>query len=169
MKVLLFNLAICTLLFAACAQPETVTFSTGEVSLTASGPLMEGSNTAQGEYTPALEQFLKTKGATLADVTDATLTKATLMLPDSMNSSLISEITLQLAAEKADMQKVGVMNPVPEGQTTLELKTAQEQEKIADFLRQPNMTFVADINIKKDTTPDLNLKGMFEFQITIKK
>jgi hypothetical protein len=86
-----------------------------------------------------------------------------------MNSSLISEITLHLAAEKADMQKVGVLNPVPEGQTGLVLQTAQEQKKIADFLRQPTMTFVADINVKKDTMPDLHLKGIFEFQITLNR
>lgn len=105
----------------------------------------------------------------MADVREAKLVKASLVLPDSMNSSLMSEITLHLAAEKADMQKVGVLNPVPEGQTGLVLQTAQEQKNISDFLRQPSMTFVADINLKKDTLPDLHLKGMFEFQITLNR
>jgi hypothetical protein len=67
------------------------------------------------------------------------------------------------------MQKVGVLNPVPEGQTALSLQVAQEQKEIAAFLRQPAMTFVADINVKKDTMPDLHLKGIFEFQITVNR
>jgi hypothetical protein len=169
MKALLPGIALFLLLLTACTQTEELTFTTGEVDLLASGPLMEGSNTAQGEFQPALEQWLKSKGANLADVADAKLLKASLSLPDSMNSSLISEITLHLAAEKADMQKVGVLNPVPEGQTALSLQVAQEQKEIAAFLRQPAMTFVADINVKKDTMPDLHLKGIFEFQITVNR
>ncbi|HAD13529.1 MAG TPA: hypothetical protein DCF33_13970 [Saprospirales bacterium] len=169
MKALLLNLIICCLLLASCAQKEELTFTTGEVNLLASGPLMEGSNTAQGEFQPALEQWLKSKGVNLADVADAKLLKASFSLPDSMNSSLISEITLHLAAEKADMQKVGVLNPVPEAQTDLTLQIAHDQKNIAEFLRQPAMTFVADINVKKDTTPDLHLKGIFEFQITVNR
>lgn len=169
MKVLQFFLFSCALFFVACSSSEVLSFTTEEVSMLASGPLMEGSNTAQGEYQPALEQWLHSKGAKMADVREAKLVKASFVLQDSMNSSLMSEITLQLAAEKADMQKVGVLNPVPEGQTRLVLQTAQEQKKIADFLRQPSMTFVADINIKKDTLPDLHLKGIFEFQITLNR
>lgn len=169
MKVLPLFLLSCALFFVACGSSEVCSFTTEEVSMLASGPLMEGSNTAQGEYQPALEKWLQSKGASMADVREAKLVKASLVLPDSMNSSLISEITLHLAAEKADMQKVGVLNPVPEGQTGLVLQTAQEQKKIADFLRQPSMTFVADINVKKDTMPDLHLKGIFEFQITLNR
>lgn len=169
MKALLFFFGFGVFFFAACTQQEALTFNTGEVNMLASGPLMEGSNTAQGEFKPALEQWLKEKGASLADVKEARLLKATLSLPDSMNSSLLSEITLHLAAEKADMQKVGVLNPVPEGQTTLALQVAQEQKNIADFLRQPAMTFVADVNVKTDTMPDLQVKGNFEFQITINR
>jgi hypothetical protein len=169
MKALLPFIVSSLLLLTACSKQEVVTFNTGEVSMLASGPLMEGSNTAQGEFQPALEQWLKEKGASLADVKDAKLVKASLTLPDSMNSSLLSEITLHLAAEKADMQKVGVLNPVPESQTALSLQVAQEQKHIADFLRQSTMTFVADINVKTDTMPDLPIKGVFEFQLTINR
>lgn len=169
MKVSLLNFALSLLLLASCAKKEILSFSTTEVALTASGPLIEGSNTAQGEFHPALEAWLKSKGANMTDVTDAKLVKASLSLPDSMNSSLISEITLHLASEQVDMQKVGVLNPVPEGQTALSLQVAQDQKEIAAFLRQPAMTFVADINIKKDTMPDMHLKGIFEFQITVNR
>ena len=169
MKALLLFFFPCALILGACSSSEVLSFTTGEVPLLASGPLTEGSNTAQGEYQPALEQWLRSKGASMADVREAKLVKASLVLPDSMNSSLMSEITLHLAAEKADMQKVGVLNPVPEGQTGLVLQTAQEQKNISDFLRQPSMTFVADINLKNDTLPDLHLKGMFEFQITLNR
>jgi len=169
MKVSLLNFALSLLLLASCAKKEVLTFNTNEVDLIASGPLTEGSNTAQGEFKPALEAWLRSKGANITDVTEAKLVKASLSLPDSMNSSLISEITLHLASEKVDMQKLGVLNPVPEGQTALSLQVAQDQKEIAGFLRQPAVTFVADINVKKDTMPDMHLKGIFEFQITVNR
>ncbi|HLP93279.1 MAG TPA: hypothetical protein VK168_04545 [Saprospiraceae bacterium] len=169
MKALLLNFILCCFLLASCAQKQELTFTTNAVNLLASGPLMEGSNTAQGEFRPELDQWLKSQGLSLSDVTNAKLVKASLILPDSLNSSLISEITLHLAAEKVDMQKVGVLNPVPEGQTQLSLQVAQDQQGVAAFLRQPSMTFVADVNVKKDTMPDLPMKGIFEFQLTVKR
>jgi hypothetical protein len=50
----------------------------------------------------------------------------------------------------------------------LTLNIAKEQEKIGKILQQANMTFVADVNIKKDTANSLPIKGIFEFKITIK-
>ena len=76
MKVLLLFLFPCALILAACSSSEVLSFTTGEVSMLASGPLMEGSNTAQGEYQPALEQWLQSKGASMADVREAKLVKA---------------------------------------------------------------------------------------------
>jgi hypothetical protein len=166
MRVLLF---FSLFLLIACGKSKTVNFSIKDVELVASGPLTEGSNTAQGDYTSKLADFLKEHDATLEQVTAAQLTKATLMLPDSMNSDLFSEITLQMTAEAAAMQKVGVLNPVPGGKTTLDITVAQEQEKISNLLTQPKLTLVADVNLKKDTTPDLIIKGNFDFQLTIKQ
>ena len=169
MRVLLFLLLLPTLTFLSCSgESKVLVFTTPEITLQADGPLLEGSNTAQGNFKSTLADFLKTNGSSLDKVSDATLSAATLMLPDSMNSSLLSEITLQLAADQVDMQKVGVLNPVPEGQTKLTLNIAKEQEKIGKILQQPNMTFVADVNIKKDTANSLPIKGIFEFKITIK-
>ena len=81
MKVLPFFLLSCALFFVACASSEVLPFTTEEVSMLASGPLMEGSNTAQGDYQPALEKWLQSKGAKMADVREAKLVKASLVLP----------------------------------------------------------------------------------------
>jgi len=90
-------------------------------------------------------------------------------LPDSLNSDLVSEITLQLAADQVDMQKVAVLNPVPAGQTQLTLNVAQEQKKIAELLQQNKMLLVADVNLKKDLEADWQATAVLEFLLTIKK
>jgi hypothetical protein len=169
MKVLLFFILLPTLFFLSCSsESKDLVFTTPEIILQADGPLLEGANTAQGNFKSTLAEFLKTTGTSLDKVSEATLIGVTLILPDSMNSSLLSEITLQLAADNVDMQKVGVLNPVPEGQTRLTLNIAKEQEKIGKILQQTDITFVADVNIKKDTASSLPIKGIFEFKITVK-
>jgi len=90
-------------------------------------------------------------------------------LPDSLNSDLVSEITLQLAADQVDMQKVAVLNPVPAGQTQLTLSVAQEQKKIADLIQQNKMLLVADVNLKKDMDADWQATAVLEFLLTVKK
>jgi hypothetical protein len=166
MRVLLFF--CCILAFGAC-KPETKTlhFVSPEVEIFAEGPLFEGANTAQGIFQPQIAAFLQREGFDLSKMKEAVLSKATLMVPDSLASGLISEITLQMASDQVDMQNVGVLNPVPDGKTSLEIKTAQKQEKIADLLRQKALSFVADVNLKKDIPHNLVLKGIFEFNITV--
>jgi hypothetical protein len=80
----------------------------------------------------------------------------------------MSEITLQLAADAADMQKVAVLNPVPEGKKSFDLQVAQAQENVEKVLKQNKMTFVADFNAKKEMESDLVLKGKFDFILTVK-
>jgi hypothetical protein len=165
----LFVFVVATwLVFSSCSKGREINYSTDEIILTASGPIMEGANTATADFTLALNDFLQKNGSSLAELSDARLQKATLSLPDSLDNGLMSEITLQLAADAADMQKVAVLNPVPEGKKVLELQVAQEQNGVEKILKQNKMTFVADFNAKKEMENDLVLKGKFEFVLTVK-
>jgi hypothetical protein len=169
MKVLLLLLGASACLFMACSDSQTLTFKTQPIALVASGPLFEGANTAQGEFMPQLEAYLKQQGLDAKDLQKAELQKVSITLPDSLNSDLLSEVTLQLAADQVDMQKVAVLNPVPEGQTNITLQVAQEQKKIADLLRQNKVLLVADANIKKDLAADWHGEAVLEFLLTLKK
>jgi len=155
--------------FFACTESQTITFQTAPITLVALGPLFEGTNTAQGDFSPHIADYLKQQGLAPSSLQNATLQKVFLTLPDSLPSDLVSEITLQLAADQVDMQKVAVLNPVPAGQTQLTLSVAQEQKKIADLLQQNKMLLVADVNLKKDMGADWQATAVLEFLLTIKK
>ncbi len=169
MKVLLSFLLYLLCFCVACTESQTITFKTAPITLVASGPLFEGSNTAQGDFSPNIAAFLQQQGLAPSSLQNATLQKVSLVLPDSLHADLVSEITLQLAADQVDMQKVAVLNPVPAGQTQLTLSVAQEQKKIADLLQQNKMLLVADVNLKKDLEADWQATAVLEFLLTIKK
>lgn len=81
---------------------------------------------------------------------------------------MVNEITLQLAADDAPMQKVAVLNPVPQGVRAVALQAAQEQKGIDRFFKQNAMYIVADINLNADHDDNLELKDNFRFEITVK-
>lgn len=171
-------LSVCTLLFslilalASCGGGgEVLNFKPAVVTLTAEGPLFEGSNTAQGILMrDALDEVLAQSGHAGAQIASARVT-AVRILADSDAATLenISAITLQLAAPGVDMQQVAVLNPVPEGQSSVTLQVAAEQEKIGKLLQQPALTLVADVNLRADTDDNLTLRCELEFEIKVKR
>ncbi len=169
MKILPFILGLAACFFTACSDTQIIAFKTPSITLTASGPLFEGANTAQGEFAPQIEAYLRQQGIDPKRLQKAQLQQVHITLPDSLNSDLLSEITLQLAADQVDMQKVAVLNPVPAGQTQLTLQVAQDQQKIVDLLQQNKILLVADANIKKDLDADWHGQVVLEFLLTVKK
>lgn len=165
------SVATALLLFAflpACQKSRTLAFRVENVPILAEGPLFEGANTAQGTYMSTLNDFLAQNGATSRQLHGARLTRATISVPDSLNLDLLNALTLQFAGAQTDMQKMGVLNPVPKGQRRVELQVAQEQSKVADFFRESAFTIVVDADVARDTAMNLELRGDFEFELEIK-
>jgi hypothetical protein len=167
-KTLLLFVAALTILISSCSKGREIIFTTDEITMTASGPIMEGSNTATAEINLQLSDFLQKNATSLAELAAVKLSKATFMLPDTVDTALMSEVTLQLAADNAAMQKVAVLNPVPEGKKIFDLQVAQEQKDLEKTMKQDKVTFVADFNAKKEIESDLVFKGKFEFILTLK-
>lgn len=168
-----YPLAISLLLLTAgisCGKVDTVEFKPAPVILTAEGPLFEGSNTAQGVLDGAeLEDFLRREGHADAALRSARLVAVRISTSnDTLTLDDIDGITLQLAAPQVDMQNVAVLNPVPTGQNSVDLRVAAEQEQIASLIRQPALTFVADINLKKDIEADVKVICALVFELDVK-
>lgn len=169
MKYCIYALFLSAIFLISCGQVETHTFSTGDVEITASGPLFEGANTATGDYTIDLSGFLEEHGAEIGDISEAKLKSAQLTILDSLNFNFVDGISLSIAGDVADMQNVGVLNPVPDDQTKVDIQVAEEQSKIDAFFKESMMTYVVDFNISQDTFIDVRMIGNFEFDISLKQ
>jgi hypothetical protein len=163
-------LFVIILMVSSCGKVSTLEYKTAPITLTAEGPLFEGSNTAQGTFSGAeLESFLGKSGYSGAAIKSARLVSAQIFTEsDTLNLDNISGITLQLAAPNVDMQQLAVLNPVPSGISNVSLQVAAEQEKIISLLRQPDLTCVADINLKQDYEANLALKCLLIFEVKVK-
>lgn len=166
---ILFALPVVALF--SCGKTEQLDYKPAPLTLVAEGPLFEGSNTAQGILSrTGLDAALQQSGLDAGKIAAARLTEVRISTTsDTLNLDNISAITLQLAAPGADMQQVAVLNPVPSGQKSLTLQIAGEQEKIARLLQQPELTCVADVNLRTDTDANLALRCELAFEISVRR
>lgn len=156
-RVFLWVIVLSLALLGCAGGGEKSNIDTGKVVLVASGPLYEGPNTATAEWIPAKES-VEGKEITSARVSKIRLTGT------GLHADLFSDITFSLTAPGADMQRVGVLNPVVVGDSIWELQVAEEQKNIEDFFTGKPITLVADVNLKVDLEADLNLTAEVVFE-----
>ena len=159
--------ALLLLAFPACSEPERHRFESGPIHLTAAGPLFEGSNTAQAEWTTGLEAFLTQQGYSLSDLREARLTTATIASADSTGLQGIRSVSVQWMGGDQGMQQMAVRNPLPPDSTTVQLTVADEQPKLAELLGQGVVTVVADLDIDTDSDTDRHVIGSFTLELTL--
>jgi hypothetical protein len=158
-----------TVTLLSCGTTSEYTLVINDVSMTAEGPLFEGVNTATGSWTVDISEFLNEHNASLDDIKSARLLNAALVMEDSINFDILSEVTFLMAGDNTEMRKVALLNPVPFGQTSIALSIAEEQKQVAAFFKESAITFVADVNIIQDTFIDLKMKGNFTFELSLKQ
>jgi len=160
-KYLPLLVLVLPLAMMSCGTTEMKTLTSSEIELKEEYP-MEGANTVTGIWTIDLGDIdaAKIKKVRLTSITFTTISPET--------SSEIQEMTIQLAAPGADMQKVAVLNPVPQDVNVLSPSVADEQANLADLIRQKEITLVADINLAKELEAELILKAVMSFEIELK-
>jgi hypothetical protein len=145
----------------ACSKPQLVELETPEVTLTAEGPLFDGANTASGNWEIDLAQ----RQIDPQSIQSARVKSIVISCDSVADLSLLRDITFQITGEGVNMQRVAVLNPVPQGASSLELVVADEQEEIAALLKLPALTLVADVNFTGDRDENLVLKAKVVFEI----
>jgi hypothetical protein len=160
-------LTLLLLVFTACSEPERLRFESGPIDLTAAGPLFEGTNTAQGDWSTGLEDFLQGQGHTLDDLRDVRLTSVTLAGADSSGLQGIRSASVQWVGGDQGMRQVAVLNPFPADAARVSLTVAAEQPDLAALLRSGNVTVVADLDLDADSEADRHVIGSFTLELTV--
>ncbi|MEO0899836.1 MAG: hypothetical protein AAFY71_25715 [Bacteroidota bacterium] len=144
-------------LLSSCGEETVSNYPVKDQSFVMEGPLFQGPNTAQASFPPAVEGEGK--------LTGAKLTSAVLTVPEGQNFDAFSDVVLQLVTSSSDMVQVGVLNPVPKGQSSLTLQVSKEAD-LTELLSSEECVWVIDANIPvdmMDTT--LTFSGDFSFDV----
>jgi len=146
----------------SCGRTETKTIRSTEIELVEEYPI-EGANTVTGVWTLDLGDIDASR------ITRARLVSISFTTVSPASTTDMEEMTIQLAAPGAAMQKVAVLNPVPQGTSTFSANVAGDQDNLAPLLNQKEVTVVSDINLKRDLEGELLLKAVMEFEVEVKQ
>ncbi len=147
-----------TILLFGCSSSEEVKWSTESLTVTASGPLFEGSNTGTYEWDIDLTKALEGLDD-LSQLSEARLLDITVKAEDP---DMVEDVTIQLAGEKSGMQKVAFMDG------SGKIQVAEKQENLASFFQDKYPTIVADFNILDDWFDDFIFDVELTFTFKIK-
>ena len=154
---------------SSCGTSETLTFESGPIMLTAEGPLFEGTNTAQGPWSPDLVTFLQEHGATVDQLHSANVVEARLEAAEGEDLQGIRSVSMMLVSDVQDMVQVAGLSPLPSGTPTVDLITASEQKGLAVHLEQKAVTVVADLELEADSEADRHVIGSFTLELKLKR
>lgn len=162
MKKLLWSLAlVLTLGMWSCSgSGEHQDYTLENVEFTVSGPVFEGSETAQ--YEVQLDEKL------LGKVGGASLKSVHVHAGDSAGLSMLGSVAFSMVGEKADMSGMAVLNPVPAGASEADLQVSTEADPSVYF-KEGKFYLVMELGINQDLDQDVTLLGDFVFDLEIKK
>lgn len=150
-------------LFSCGKQTENV-IELKDVVLEAEGPYFEGPNTFQS----AIKTALKNNKINPEQVEGVILQSATITLPDSIESDVIQDLSLQMVSNNSDMKKVAFINPLPSNQKEVALTVATEQDGLNKIFINDDFIILLDANLKKDIEATFNFKANLTFKILTK-
>jgi len=163
-KILLFILTVAIL--TSCSEGITKKYVIENIDITVEGPLFDGPNTMQATHGIDLSQI--ETGLLSEQIQAVKMTKATITTADSAAFNSVRNFVLQFTAADAKMQKAGVLNPVPQNSSTVELTPSAEAELLDNF-KQQELIIILDADLEGDRDENLTYTGTFEFEITYKK
>ena len=147
-------------LWSCSGSGEHQDYTLENVEFTVSGPIYEGSETAQ--YEVQLDEKL------LGQVSGASLKSVHVHADDSAGLSMLGSVAFSMVGEKADMSGMAVLNPVPAGVSEADLQVSTEADPSVYF-KEGKFYLVMELGINQDLEQDVTLKGDFVFDIEIKK
>ena len=163
-NIILLFLAVAIL--ASCSEGITKKYTIDNIDVTVEGPLFDGPNTMQATHSIDLSAI--EAGLLPEHIQSVKLTKASVTTADSAAFNGVRNFVLQFTSADAKMQKAGVLNPVPQNTSPVELTPAAEAE-LTDNFKQKELIIILDADLEGDRDESLTYTGNFEFEITHKK
>lgn len=165
-RISLFLLSFIAVSLFSCQEASVAGFTTEELTLVAEGPLYSGSNTMQVNYKidfSGIEEWATAENVVGGRITAVELHNRNMELFNQINSVIFS-----VMSENGGMKQIGILNPVKEYSNVLKLEIAADQD-ILEILKEENITFIADVDLKEDLESNLEYQLVCQFEFELKQ
>ena len=159
-KVLIFFFSI---VFLACDSGVPLEIDKQHIVAQAKGPLFSGLNTATIDF--KIKEFLPVD-VEISQIASARL-KSLAVNPIGEGLPSVSSYTVLVASPNQEMNQIGFLNAVQEGEASLVI--AKEQPFMKDILKDPSQTLVIDFDLAEDYFDNLTFELTLEWEIHVTK
>ncbi|GAB1447372.1 hypothetical protein MASR2M44_03650 [Bacteroidota bacterium] len=167
MKKISFLLFAASILLLGACKNETkkITYTLDNLQFNLEGPLFEGPNTAQVPVQLDLAKITGIPKANGSQIKSVKLVGCEINAPEGQNFNPVSNVVLQLAADKVDMTEIALLNPIP--QSSQSIAPQPKANELSSFFQQGNIIVLLDATLIADQEESLSFTGKLSFELEV--
>jgi hypothetical protein len=137
------------------------------VKITAEPPT-QGPNTMQAELKLDLDSVFKANKADRKKIKHITIEEFKFTMTDGRNFDNIESFTVNFFSDANDMTKLGVINPVPKGQTSISANVT-DKVNLSKYFSEPSIFLIIDYNATAADSVGYNLGADLKVKFSAKE
>jgi|SRR5688572_21296785 len=171
MKKLVFGiiLSVVTILWS-CGGGKVNEFSHDikNIKIKVDAPVTAGPTTIQAELTLDLDSLFKSNKADRNKIKHITIEEFKFNMEDGRNFDNFESFTVNFYSDKNDMTKLGIINPIPKGQTTISASVT-EKANLSKYFAEPSIFLIIDANITANDSLAYNMNADLKVKFSAKE
>lgn len=147
-KQSLFAALVVGLVLTACGggKVNEFTHEIKNIKIKVDAPVTPGPNTIQAELKLDLDSVFKANKADRSKIKHITIEEFKFNMEEGRNFDNFESFTVNFFSDANDMTKLGIINPVPKGQTSISASVT-EKANLSKYFSEPTIYLVIDANI----------------------
>jgi hypothetical protein len=129
---------------------------------------MAGPNTIQAEIKLDLDSVFKANKADRAKIKHITIEEFKFNMEEGRNFDNFESFTVNFFSDANDMTKLGIINPVPKGQTSISASVT-EKANLSKYFSEPTIFLIIDANITNADSLAYNMNADLKVKFSAKE
>jgi len=171
MKKQYLFLSFAVIVFLTACGPGKVnqfTHTIKNVKISKEAPVSQGPESMQAELKFDLDSVFKANKADRSKIKNITIEEFKFNMEDGRNFDNIESFTVNFFSDANDMTKLGVINPVPKGSTSISA-TVTDKVNLSKYFSEPSIFLIIDFNTTAADTVGYNLNAELKVKFSAKE
>ena len=171
MKNLSFFVAIgFAAILTACGggKVNEFTHDIKDIKIKVEAPVTSGPNTIQAELKFDLDSVFNSNKADRKKIKHITIEEFKFSMEEGRNFDNFESFTVNFFSDANDMTKLGIINPVPKGSTTI-TASVTEKANLSKYFSEPTIYLIIDANITNPDSLAYNMNAELKVKFSAKE
>jgi hypothetical protein len=166
----LFFALIMVAFLTACGSGKVNEFTheIKNVKIKVDAPVIAGPNTIQAELKLDLDSVFSANKADRKKIKNITIEEFKFNMEDGRNFDNFESFTVNFFSDANDMTKLGIINPIEKGKTTI-APSVTEKANLSKYFSEPVIYLIIDANITNNDSIPYNMNADLKVKFSAKE